>query len=252
MRLQRKKSFMHILRSMIRWYYVVQDEFPLSCLYDLPLKYVDQNIRLLAVNAQTEKKIPSILQDYVIHEKELDWYNPFLQYNNFKIDSAYYHVAKNPSTLLEPFKYVGFITPQSKLTVQALQGMEKKITENMNKKLLFFSEHEIGFNKINAHIGIHGWEKIVKKYNTMYGTSHDITRVLASMIPMKNIFSIPQDILLKMIDFAERTVPILFEELEYKTDLLPYHNELLYSIFLMMQGWDGYLHELVKLPIHDV
>ncbi len=141
---------------MIRWYYVVQDEFPLSCLYDLPLKYVDQNIRLLAVNAQTEKKIPSILSDYVIHEKDLDYYNPFLQYNNFKNDSAYYHVSKNPSTLLEPFKYVGFITPQSKLTANALQGMEKKITENMNKKLLFFSEHEIGFHKINAHIGITG------------------------------------------------------------------------------------------------
>ncbi len=86
----------------------------------------------------------------------------------------------------------------------------------------------------------------------MYGTNHYITRVLASMIPIKNIFSIPQDILTKMIDFAERTVPIIFEELGYKTDLLPYHNELLYSVFLMMQGWDGHLHELVKLPIHDV
>ncbi len=94
----------------VRWYYVIHDDFPLNCLYETNLKFIDENIRLLGVNAQIPKNIPSILQDYVIHERQLPWYNPFLQYNNFSQDSPYYHVVKNAPIMLDPFEYVGFIT----------------------------------------------------------------------------------------------------------------------------------------------
>jgi hypothetical protein len=236
----------------VRWYYVIHDDFPLSCLYETNLKFIDENIRLLGVNAQIPKNIPAILQDYVIHERQLPWYNPFLQYNNFSQDSPYYHVVKNAPIMLDPFEYVGFIPAKSKLSNQTLYSMQAKIAENPEKKFLFYAEHMIAYDRLTQHIGIHGWELVIKKYNEMYGSNHDITRAIASMIPIKNIFAVPKDILKEMIHFAEKTVPILFELLGYKTDLLPYHTEILYSLFFMMQGWDRKLSEMVKLPIQDV
>lgn len=236
----------------IRWYYVVRDDFPLTTLYDTNLKFIDENIRILGVNAQLEKHIPSILQEYVMHERQLPWYNPFLQYNNFANDSPYYHVVKNAPILLDPFDYVGFLPPRSKLSNQTLHAMQSKISESPEKRFLFYGEHSIAYERLTQHIGIQGWESIIKKYNEMYNTKHDITRAIASMIPIKNIFAVPKDVLKEMINFAEKTVPILFELLGYKTDLLPYHTEILYSLFFMMQGWDKKLSEMVKLPIYDI
>ena len=67
--------------------YVIFHKFLVpECYETLSGEDISEHVRFIEVNAAIPKEIPAALADlapYIIQERELTWYNPFLQHNRF-------------------------------------------------------------------------------------------------------------------------------------------------------------------------
>lgn len=103
--------------------YVVFHKFLVPECYETLSPEEVARLRFVAVNGAIAKTIPDALAPYVIEERSLAWYNPFLQHNRFCESSVFFHVWKNPELMNE---YIGFFHYDMLIHRDALQFLDEQ------------------------------------------------------------------------------------------------------------------------------
>ena len=232
-------------------FYVIFHKFLTTEAYEkLNPFYIQKYCRFIAVNGQIQKEpLPESLVHYTIEERQLPWYNPFMQFNRFCESSVFFHTWKNEKLLLGPLKFVGFLQYDMVLEDSLFQTIEHVLeTVEESEKTLFVHYAENSARHLLQCIGREGWKVIIDLYNHIYQTNHTIDNVLQYDIPLYHCYLIPRDIFMKMMEFAERAFPLIFEMLGFDTQHLPYHFERCHGIFLLLYTLDKKIVRWVKLP----
>jgi hypothetical protein len=193
-------------------------------------------VRFVAVNAKIPKEIPSTLAPYVIHERELPWYDPFMQYNRFCESSVFFHAYRNPEKFLDR-PYIGFLHYDMLLKKEALEFLEREIADEA--EILFTQSTLVARPHLEQIISLAQWDQLVQLYNVIFRKSHTIQSVLDKEIPLYHSFVIHRTTFGRMMFFAERVVPYLFEMLAFSTEHLPFMLERLYGVFLALEKENG-------------
>lgn len=194
-------------------------------------------IRFVAVNAKIPKEIPAALAPYVIHERELPLYDPFLQHNRFCESSVFFHAYRNPDKFLDR-PYVGFIHYDMLLKKEALEFLDREIAD-ASGEILFTQSSLVARPHLEQIISLTQWDKLVQLYNIIFGKTYTIYTVLDKEIPLYHSFVIHRDTFHRMMFFAERVIPYLFEMLAFSTEHLPFMLERLYGVFLALERENG-------------
>ena len=82
----------------------------------------------------------------------------------------------------------------------------------------------------------------------MFSTDHVLAEILNSDITLLHTYLLPKEIFRKMMMFAEKSIPRIFELLQFNTHHLPYHIERSHGIFLTLQTLDGHIDTWIRLP----
>ena len=216
-------------------FYVVFHNFLVTECYETLSPEELSHLRFMAVNNRLTKVIPEALASQVIHERSLTWYNPFLQHNRFCESSAFFHVWKNPELLDD---YIGFFHYDMLINKTAIQFLEEQIPLQ-TEPVLFTNVTLLAWPELNQVLTIGSWNKLVAIYNTMFGTGHSIMDILEEELPLYHSFVVHRKTFDKMMTFAEKAIPILFELIGYDTQHLPFMIERLHGIFLTFQKREG-------------
>lgn len=193
-------------------------------------------IRCIGVNGKVPKQIPESLAPFVIEERGLTWYNPFLQHNRFCESSAFFHIWKNPELLNE---YIGFFHYDMLINKIAIEFLEEQLGAIGTEKVLFTNVTLLAWRELNQVIAIQQWGEIVELYNTMFHTRHSIMDVLNEQMPLYHSFVVHRDIFQQQMSFVERAIPPLFEFIGYDTKHLPFMLERLHGLFLVLKKREG-------------
>lgn len=202
-------------------------------------------LRFVAVNAKIPKTVPTALAPYVIHERELTWYDPFMQHNRFCESSVFFHAYKNPDKFLDR-PYIGFVHYDMLLKKEALEFLERETAGEAD--ILFTQSTLPARSHLEQVIGMDSWNILVQFYNVMFQKNHTIQSIIDEEIPLYHSFVIHRDTFRRMMFYTERAVPYLFEMLGFSTEHLPFMLERLYGVFLALQRKDG----LKWLPIPGI
>jgi hypothetical protein len=211
-------------------------------------KIDNSNIKFIGVNSKITKTIPKSLKDKVTLERELPYYNPLWQHSNFCEDSVFLHVLKNRNLLLDPYDYIGFFQYDMILNQELIDCFKSNTSPNK----VFYIFKENSFRHLNQVIGLEGWTVILKIYNTIFQKDFTMTQIIMNEIPLYHTFIFHKDIFVKMMNFFEICMPLIFEMLGCETKHLPYHLERCHGIFLMLEQLQGNI-EFIKMPgvIHN-
>ena len=207
-----------------------------------------KKLSFVAVNSKINKEVPERCMNQIISERNLNYYNPLWQHSNFCESSAFLHVYKNQE-LLDPYDYIGFFQYDMIINPEAFNIVEKANQNNY----LFYQYAENSKRHLVQVIGVQGWNIILKIYNTIFNTNHNIEKILEEDIPLYHCYVLPKHIFQKMMSFCETVFPYLFELLGCETIHLPYHLERLHGIFLLCQKLEGHLPHWIHLTnvIHN-
>ena len=228
--------------------YVIFHKFLVpECYETLSSEDIETYVRFFAVNTKIPKEIPNTLTQHVIRERELPWYNPFLQHNQFCESSAFFHAYKNPEMFLKDTPYIGFIHYDMLLKKEALEFLEKEITA-ATEPILFTQMTLNAKPHLTQIIPLSSWDTLVKLYNILFGTSRTIYDILDRDIPLYHSFVIHRETFQRMMFFAENAIPYLFEMLNCETKHLPYMIERLHGVFLALQKLDGNPRIWIPIP----
>jgi hypothetical protein len=227
--------------------YVVFHKFLVPECYETLSGEHFRHLRFLAVNGKIEKKIPEALAPYVLEERRLGWYDPFLQHNRFCESSAFVHVWKNPELMRD---YVGFLHYDMLLDKGAIEFLEEQIraAHGRSERVLFTHVTLTAWRELNQVISIAGWQKILDIYAAVFGTRHNIMDILNEKIPLYHTFVVDRETFAAMMTFAEKAIPVLFELIGYDTTHLPFMLERLHGVFLLLRRIDGAVHRWIPLP----
>jgi len=208
-----------------------------ECYETLSGEDIAKYVRFFGVNAKIPKEIPAALAPYVIHERELPLYDPFMQHNRFCESSVFFHAYKNPIKMLDT-PYVGFIHYDMLLKKEALEFLEREIAD-ASGEILFTHSALIARPHLTQIISLTQWNVLVQFYNVIFQKSYTIHTVLDKEIPLYHSFVIHRDTFHRMMFFAERAAPYLFEILNFSTEHLPFMLERLHGIFLALERENG-------------
>lgn len=227
--------------------YVVFHKFLVPECYETLSPEDLERIRFMAVNAKIPKEVPESLAPHVVEERRLAWYNPFLQYNRFCESSAFFHVWKNPELMNQ---YIGFFHYDMLIEKPAIEFLEKEIlaAEAAKERVLFTNVTLTAWPQLNQVITIQQWNEVVSIYNEMFYTQHSIMEILNDQLPLYHSFVVHRDIFHRMMTFAEKAIPRLFEMIGYDTKHLPFMIERLHGVFLALTKRDGFAHRWIPLP----
>ena len=232
-------------------FYIIFHKFLTEVAYEkLDKAYLEKYCKFVDVNrAIKDKTVPKSLRHLVFEERTLPNYNPFMQHNRFCESSVFFHVANNAELLLDPYEFVGFLQYDMVLENSLFQTIEGAIQllENPHKTL-FVHYAENSYRHLYQQIGLNGWSIIIDLYNQLFQTDHEIDIVLNGNIPLYHCYVIPKAIFKKMMMFAEKSVPLIFDMLGNDTRHLPYHIERSHGIFLLLQTVDGHLERWIQMP----
>ena len=239
---------LYILEVMLRFYVIFHKKLYESAYEKVNKDYIDKYVRFCAVNRMIPKEIPASLAANVFHEHQLQNYNPFMQFNKFCESSVFFHVYKNPSLLLDPFRFVGFFHYDMVLQNSTFAEIEYalQVLEQPDKTLFVFKADHC-FPHLHQIIYLQGWELIVNLYNGKHGTSHKMEEIIKHQIPLYHTFLVPRDIFRKMMEFAELCAPILFDLMGQELKHYPYHLERLHGLFLLLQTLDGHIIRWIQM-----
>lgn len=202
-------------------------------------------LRFMAVNAKIPKEVPEFLVPYVIEERRLAWYNPFLQHNRFCESSAFFHIWKNPQLMNE---YIGFFHYDMLIEKPAIEFLQREIQGLGTERVVFTNVTLTARPHIQQILEITQWEQIIQLYNAIFGTYHTIVNVLDEELPMYHSFVIHRETFERMMMFAEQAIPYMFELLRFDTKHLPFMIERLHGVFLCLQRLDGSVSRWISLP----
>jgi hypothetical protein len=209
---------------------------------------IKEHMRFMAVNSSIKKAAPTELMPYIFQERDLQWYNAFLQANKWFENSALLHVAKNKE-LCQPFSHVGFFQYDMDVDASLFTWLDSEIASAEDpSKILFYHKTENSLRHLHQVIMMTGWQNIIGLYNITYGTNHNPVTVMENEIPLYNTFLIPSRIFQDMMNFTERASSYIFEMMGYSTDALPYHLERLHGVFLLLKRLDGVLPIWKEMP----
>jgi len=225
--------------------YVVFHKFLVPECYETLSGKALAHLRFMAVNAKIPKDIPETLRHLVIAERSLSWYNPFLQHNRFCESSAFFHVWKNQQLLNE---YIGFFHYDMLIEQPAIEFLEREIQALGNERVLFTNVTLTARPHIQQIIQLNEWDQIIQLYNGMFGTRHTIFSVLDEELPMYHSFVIHRETFHRMMTFAEKAIPCLFELIGFDTKHMPFMIERLHGVFLALQRLDGAVSRWLPLP----
>jgi len=228
--------------------YVIFHKFLVpECYETLSGEDIAKYVRFFAVNAQIVKQIPDELKPFVIHERELQMYDPFMQHNHFCESSVFFHIYRNPELFLKDTPYIGFIHYDMLLKREALEFLEREIGE-ATEEILFTQATLEARPHLHQIVQLEQWDKLVGLYNVIFQKNHTIHTIIDTDIPLYHSFVLHRDTFYRMMFFAERAIPYLFEIIGFNTYHLPYHIERLHGIFLALQRVDGCPAKSIPLP----
>jgi hypothetical protein len=205
------------------------------------LKY----LRFMSVNAKIPKEIPENLQHLVVAERNLSWYNPFLQHNRFCESSAFFHVWKNPQLMND---YIGFFHYDMLVEHSAIEFLQKEIATLGTERVLFTNVTLTARPHIQQILQLTEWNSIIQLYNAMFKKAHTIFSVLDEELPMYHSFVVHRETFDRMMFFAEKAIPYMFELIGFDTKHLPFMIERLHGVFLALQRLDGEVSRWITLP----
>ena len=194
-------------------------------------------VRFVAVNAKIPKAVPTALTPHVIHERELPLYDPFMQHNRFCESSVFFHAYKNPEKFMDRL-YFGFIHYDMLLKKEALEFLEREIAD-ASEETLFTQSTLVARPHLEQILSLAQWDKMVQLYNVIFQKNYTIYTVADKQIPLYHSFVIHRDTFTRMMFYAERAVPYLFEMLGFSTEHLPFMLERLYGVFLALEKENG-------------
>lgn len=205
------------------------------------LKY----LRFMAVNAKIPKEVPEFLAPYVIEERRLAWYNPFLQHNRFCESSAFFHVWKNRPLMND---YIGFFHYDMLIENPAIEFLKREIAALDNERVVFTNVTLTARPHIQQILELRQWNQIIQLYNALYKTQHTIFSVLDEELPMYHSFVLHRETFERMMTFAEQAISYIFELIGFDTKHLPFMLERLHGVFLALQRLDGSVSRWLPLP----
>ena len=228
-------------RTIIKMFtiYVIFHKFLVpECYETLSGEDISEHVRFMEVNAAIPKEIPNQLAHltpYIIQERELTWYNPFLQHNRFCESSAFFHVWKN-SHLIDD--YTGFIHYDMLLKKEAIEFLKKEIAA-ATAPLVFTQMTLVARPHLTQVIKLLDWEFLVQFYNILFEKRHRLDMILDKEIPLYHSFVLHISIFDRMMYFVEKAIPYLFEMLNYNTTHMPFMLERLHGVFLALDALEG-------------
>ncbi len=231
--------------------YVIFHKFlTLEAYETLTDKDIEDHIRFVAVNASIQKLVPKRLTPFIMEERSLSWYNPFLQHNRFCESSVFFHAWKNPTVFLKETPYIGFIHYDMIVKKECLEFLDSEIQKaELEKKQVVFVHSALPARvHLEQVFTLEQWNSIVNIYNTVFGKSHTIYEVVDTEIPLYHTFVLHNGTFQRLMYFAEAAIPYMFELLGFDTKHLPYMIERLHGIFLALQKMDGYPSIWLPMP----
>jgi len=228
---------------------VIFHKFLVSEAYEtLSAEDIATYVRFVGVNAKIPKTVPTALVPYVLHERELPLYDPFMQHNKFCESSVFFHAYRNPEKFCDR-PYLGFIQYDMLLKKEALAFLEREIAD-ASGEILFTQSTLPARMHLEQVISLDSWNILVQFYNAIFQKNHTIESVLDKEIPLYHSFVIHRDTFRRMMFYAERVVPCLFEMVGFSTEFLPFMLERLHGVFLALQRIDGLNWQPIPGIIH--
>jgi hypothetical protein len=231
--------------------YVIFHKFLVpECYETLSGEQIQAHVRFLAVNSTIEKHVPPPFESFVIPERLLAWYNPFLQFNRFCETSAFYHAWKNPDVFLKGNAYIGFLHYDMLLKREAIEFLEREVpaAEARGEQVLFTHACLPARDHLYQILPLKAWDAIIAIYNGMFGTRHSIHDILDKEIPLYHTYVIHRELFQRLMFFADHTIGRLFEMLGHQTRHLPYFIERLHGVFLALCREDGISPTWMTVP----
>ena len=231
-------------------FYIIFHKFLAKEAYEkLNPHYIQKYCRFIGVNRSIEKRVDDFFIPFIFEETQLPTYDPFLQFNKFCESSVFFHTVKNAPLLLNPFEFVGFLHYDMVLENEFFETIEYVLDTLPNpERKLFYYFAENSARHLLQGIDAGGWTILVELYNKMFLTTHTLDKVLNVNIPLYHTYLVPKQVFKRMMAFAEKGIPRIFEMLNFDTHHLPYHIERLHGIFLTLQTADGHLDMWIRLP----
>ena len=231
-------------------FYIIFHKFLTKVAYEkLNPAYLNKYCRFIGVNGSIVKHVDPSFSPLLFEETQLPNYDPFLQHNKFCESSVFIHTILNQQLLLEPYGFVGFLQYDMVLEDEMFKEIEYTLQTLPNpEKKLFFHYAENSARHLLQGLSEEGWRHIINLYNSLFSTHHTLEEVLASNIPLYHTYLIPKEIFKKMMFFANKSIPRIFEMLGFDTRHLPYHIERSHGIFLVFQTMEGHLDMWIRLP----
>ena len=208
-----------------------------ECYETLSAEDIAKYVRFVAVNAKIPKEIPAALAPHVIHERDLPLYDPFLQHNRFCESSVFFHAYRNPTKMLDT-PYVGFIHYDMLLKKEALDFLKQEITD-ASGEILFTHSTLVARSHLDQIISLSHWNVLIQFYNVIFQKDHTVLTVVDEEIPLYHSFVIHRDTFHRMMFFAERAAPYMFEMMKFSTEYMPFMLERLHGVFLALERKNG-------------
>jgi len=210
-----------------------------ECYETLSGEDIEAHLRFVAVNAIIRKEVPEEFAPYIIQERQLLWYNPFMQHNRFCESSVFFHAWKNPHVFLD-VPYIGFVHYDMLVKREAIDFLKREIASaEARREEVLFAPYCLTARPHLEQFTLGTWHKIVELYNVIFKTSHTIHTIVDKPIPLYHTFILHTATFSKMMAFAELAIPHIFEMLGCKTEHLPFQIERLHGVFLALQREDG-------------
>jgi hypothetical protein len=180
----------------------------------------------------------------------MPWYDPFLQHNRFCESSVFFHAWKNPGLFLKNNEYIGFVHYDMLVKKECLEYLNREIgaARQRGEQVLFVHRAMKARQHLMQVIGLKGWDKIIGIFNTLFGTDHTVLNILDQEIPLYHTFVVHRDTFQRMMFFAERAIPHLFELLQFDTKHMPFMIERMHGICLLLHKLDGVLRTWLPMP----
>lgn len=245
-------------------YVIFHKQLYRECYKDIPKEELSASASFFAVNGKVKKEYDPWFESMIVWERKLAVYDPFLQYNRFCESSVFHHLYKNWNMLVEPYEFVGTLQYDMRISARTFKCIDEAITHAADPQKLFFYFYSdtayahlgnciLNANGANECLGFEGWSEIINLYNYYFKTSHTIQEVAMAQIPLYHTFTLHKTVFAKLMTFAMKATPRIFELLHHEVRHLPFHLERLLGILCYMQKNEGVMTEWICLPdvIHD-